>query len=72
MPLKLLYLLSMADVFGRKGRDIDRLAGQVEFFSEYARETEVWEGPYGFSGPYTRFQYFQKEDLGKEAALFDG
>lgn len=71
VPLKLLYLLSMADVLGRKGRDIDRLAGQVEFFSEYARETEVWEGPYGFSGPYTRFQYFQKEDLGKEAALFD-
>lgn len=71
ISLEHLYLLSMADVLGRQSSDIRRLAGQVEFFQEYARETGLCEGPWKFAGPYTKYQYFHRENLRKEAELYD-
>lgn len=71
IPLKLLYLLSKADVLGRMERIPGQLAEQVELFGEYARELGLWEHPYHFANPYTRFQFFQKENLCQDALLYD-
>lgn len=71
VPLRLLYLLSKADVQGRSGRDQDRLLEHVELFADCAREQGIWEKPYGFVNTYTRYQYFHKEDLWQGASLYD-
>lgn len=71
IQLRLLYLLSRADVTGRLGNDRDKLSEQVELFADYARELGIWNGPQSFADPYTRFKYFQKEDLWQGAGLYD-
>lgn len=75
IPLRLLYLLSRADVEGRIAADARQLEDQVEFFADYAKELGIWEQPYTFANPYTKFlyyqQYLQKEDLWYKAKLYD-
>ncbi len=71
IPLHRLYLLSRADAKGRKGVSKDRLLEHVELFADYAKELGIWENPYPFSGPYTKFQYFRRPDLWQGAELFD-
>ncbi len=71
IPLRLLYLLSKADVLGRISSEPGQLDEQVELFADYAKELGIWEKPYAFANPYTRFQYFHKEDLWHKAALYD-
>lgn len=71
IPLKLLYLLSKADTLGRRGSRPDQLSDQVELFAQCAGELELWEHPYVFANPYTRFQFFQREDLWQGAQLYD-
>ena len=71
IPLRLLYLLSRADTLGRLETCPGQLSDQVELFAEYARELNLWEQPYVFANPYTRFQFFQKEDLWQGAQLYD-
>lgn len=71
IPLRLLYLLSKADVQGRISSEPGQLDEQVELFADYAKELGIWEKPYAFANPYTRFQYFHKEDLWHKAALYD-
>lgn len=71
IPLRLLYLLSKADIQGRIAKDSGRLEEQVELFADYAKELGIWERPYPFANPYTKFQYFQKEDLWHKADLYD-
>lgn len=71
IPLKLLYLLSRADTLGRQETLPSQLPDQVELFGEYARELGIWERPYTFANPYTRFQFFQKENLWQDAQLYD-
>lgn len=71
IPLKLLYLLSKADILGRTALFPGQLADQVELFGDYARELGLWEHPHSFANPYTRFQFFQKEDLWQGAQLYD-
>ena len=72
IPLRLLYLLSKADTLGRQVPLPNHLSDQVELFGEYARELGIWEHPYTFANPYTRFRFFQKEDLWQGAQLYDG
>lgn len=71
IPMKLLYLLSRADALGRQAALPDRLPDQVELFGEYARELGIWEQPYAFANPYTKFMFFQKEDLWQGAQVYD-
>lgn len=71
IPLRLLYLLSKADVQGRITKEPEQLAEQVELFADYTKELGIWENPYAFANPYTKYQYFHKEDLWHQAALYD-
>lgn len=71
IPLRLLYLLSMADVTGRIGNAQEELLEQVELFEDYAEELGILDSQQVFADPYTRFQYFQKEELWKGASLYD-
>lgn len=71
IPLRLLYLLSKADTLGRRETRPGQLRDQVELFAEYAKELNIWEHPYTFANPYTRFQFFQKEDLWQGSQLYD-
>lgn len=71
IPLRLLYLLSMADARGRISDSAGTLTEHVELFADYAKEMGVWEGPYGFTDPYTRFRYFHAENVWQGAKLYD-
>ena len=71
IPLKLLYLLAKADTLGRQETLPSQLPSQVELFGEYARELGIWEHPYTFANPYTKFQFFQKDYLWQGAQLYD-
>lgn len=71
IPLRLLYLLSKADVQGRITNSPGQIEEHVELFADYAKELEIWENPYEFANPYTRYQYFHKEGLWHKAALYD-
>ena len=71
IPLRLLYLLSKADIQGRIAKDPGQLEEQVELFADYAKESGIWEKPHVFANPYTKYQYFHKEDLWHHAALYD-
>lgn len=71
IPLRLLYLLSKADIQGRIAKEPGQLAEQAELFADYAKELGIWETPCAFANPYTKYQYFHKEDLWHQAALYD-
>jgi len=71
LPLKLLYLLSKADVLGRQETLPGQLSDQVDLFAEYAKELQLWEHPHAFANPYTRFQFYRKENLWQDAELYD-
>jgi len=71
IPLRLLYLLSKADAQGRIGKELGKMEENVELFADFARESGVWEMPYAFANPYTKYQYFHKEGLWQEAELYD-
>ncbi len=71
IPLRLLYLLSHADVLGRIAKDTKELAQQVELFAEYAKELGVWDNAWTFSDAYTRFQFFHRQDMWHGAQLYN-
>ena len=71
VPLRLLYLLAKADARGRLSREPGVLEEHGELFAEYGRELGIWERSYSFFNDYTRFQYFQKEDLQPGAQIYD-
>ncbi|MFG6369065.1 MAG: AAA family ATPase [Lachnospiraceae bacterium] len=71
IPLRLLYLLSKADVNGRITENPSSFVEQVELFAEYTQELGVWEKSYAFANPYTKYQYFHREKLWHKAELCD-
>lgn len=71
IPLRLLYLLSKADLQGRITTTSENLLENVELFAEYAKEQNIWEKSYAFSGLYTKFEYFHKDNLWCGAELYD-
>lgn len=71
IPLRLLYLLSKADIKGRIAKEPGPLAEQVELFADYVQELDVWTHPYTFANPYTKYQYFHREKLWYQANLCD-
>ncbi|MCI8315216.1 MAG: AAA family ATPase [Lachnospiraceae bacterium] len=71
IPLRLLYLLSKADVTGRITKDPAPFVEQVELFADYAQELGVWKKSFAFANPYTKYQYFHREKLWHKAELCD-
>ncbi|MEZ3472155.1 MAG: AAA family ATPase [Lachnospiraceae bacterium] len=71
IPLRLLYLLSKADVRGRIAKEACQLEEQVALFADYAKELGIWEQPYMFANCYTKYEYFHREALWYQAALCD-
>lgn len=71
IPLRLLYLLSKADVTGRITKNPAPLMEQVALFADYAQELGVWENSFAFANPYTKYQYFHREKLWHKAELCD-
>ncbi|MBD5503643.1 MAG: AAA family ATPase [Lachnospiraceae bacterium] len=71
IPLRLLYLLSKADVQGRIEKESGQMAEHLELFADYAKELGIWENSYAFANPYTKYQYFHKEGLWHKAELYD-
>ncbi len=73
IPARLLYLLSKADVLGRQmpaGKE-NGLLEQVEWFAEYAKEQNVWEGGYPFANSFTKSRFFRQDHLWQGAELYD-
>lgn len=71
IPLRLLYVLSKADVRGRIAEGAGRMEEHVELFADYAKELNVWERPHVFANPFTKYEYFHKEGLWQGVQLFD-
>lgn len=71
ISLKQLYLLAKADVLGRVADDRKGLAERVEWFGEFARELGVWEGPYLFFNTYTKKCFFNSDNMGHGAQIYD-
>lgn len=71
VDLRLLYLLSKADVRGRIGDGKERMEEDVEHFWECAKELGLETGTFSFANPFTRFQYFHKSELWQGAQLYD-
>lgn len=71
IPLRLLYLLSKADVLGRKSQDGNEFRDSVEWFADYAKELGVWEKPHHFANARTKFEYFYKNSIWQDAELYN-
>lgn len=60
---RLLYLLSKADVLGRKSISQDDFLDRVELFKEFCIEQECWEQPKKFYNQHSQFKFFAKNDV---------
>jgi predicted kinase len=57
---KHLYLLSKADVLGRKSISQDDFLERVEFYKEFSIEQECWEQAKTFHNTHSQFKFFHK------------
>lgn len=71
VPIRLLYLLSKADIRGRYCQEPESLAEHVELFKEEAKERKVWHKAYEFANSYTRYEYFHRDNLWEGSRLYD-
>ena len=71
IPLRLLYLLSKADVLGRKSQDGNEFRDYVEWFADYAKELGVWEKRHHFAIEHTKYEYIYKNSICQNAELYD-
>lgn len=69
--LKMLYILSKADIIGRKADDTDELLEKVELFKELAIEEECFESCYNFKSDNSRRSYLSGKDVWKNDDLYD-
>lgn len=60
---KLLYLLSKADVLGRKSNSQDDFLDRVELFKVFCIEQECWETPKAFHNQHSQFKFFIKNAI---------
>ncbi|MDR2706161.1 MAG: AAA family ATPase [Planctomycetaceae bacterium] len=58
IPLRLLALLSEADLRGRIDNNIGQSQEKVAWFREFAEENYCWDQPYPFTSDYSRYAYF--------------
>lgn len=66
-----LAILARADVLGRICDDQADLLYRVDLFEEFCREQDCFGKPYPFASNLTRFQYFRRNDVAPDHALFD-
>ena len=71
VPMRLLHLLSMADIKGRRCKEPEPLDEYVEMFWESIKELEITNASYPFANTYTRYQYFHKDSLWQGSELYD-
>jgi putative nucleotidyltransferase with HDIG domain len=57
---KHLYLLSKADVLGRKSTGQDDFLERIEFYKEFSIEQECWEQAKTFHNTHSQFKFFHK------------
>lgn len=69
--LKLLYILSKADVLGRKANDTEKMLYEIELFKEFAIEEECYEGSYKFKSEHSRRAFLSGKDMWKNDELYD-
>ena len=68
--IKLLSILSTADVLGRIGSEKEEQVEKINYFVELSKELGVYDTFYKFSNNYTKFKYLNKEVLWYNDSLF--
>lgn len=71
LDMKLLYLLSKADLLGRECSDKEELLNKIEYFKEYSIELECYYSKKKFKNAYTRFKYFNSKNIWPDDEVFD-
>ncbi len=71
VPLRLLYLLSLADSKGRISQEQDKMADQIHLFLDCGAEYGILDNPYPFANAYTKYQYFHRDTLYEGSELYD-
>ncbi|HIT87843.1 MAG TPA: AAA family ATPase [Candidatus Coprocola pullicola] len=71
VDMKLLYLLSLADINGRICKDKKTLLQTTSYFREYANEIECFDTKKSFFNNYTKWKYFQNHSVGYHCKIFD-
>lgn len=71
ISMKLLYILSKADVLGRICHDQDEYLYRLELFKEWCIEQNCWEQEKSFNSNSHRFLYFSKENVPFEYEPFE-
>ncbi|MBO0949375.1 AAA family ATPase [Fibrella forsythiae] len=66
-----LTMLARADVTGRTCADQDELRYKIDLFEAFCLEQDCFGKPFPFASNLTRFQYFRRDDLAPDYALFD-
>lgn len=69
--LRLLYLLSKADVMGRICGGKETLLERVEYFKEYGEELGIFYEKKKFANAFSRYKYFKQELLWPDTVLYD-
>lgn len=69
--LRLLYLLSKADVTGRICDGKEKLLERVEYFKEYGEELGIFYEKKKFANAFSRYKYFKQELLWPDTVLYD-
>lgn len=69
--IKLLCLLSKADMLGRTASDIQESLERIAYCEELAREEGCYDTAYSFLSAYTQHAYLSGRDVWKDQELFD-
>lgn len=69
--LKLLCMLSKADMLGRICSDTEDALQRIAMCEELAKEERCYEGSFCFPSPYTQRAYLSGRDVWKEQQLYD-
>lgn len=71
VSIRLLCLLSKADVLGRQCSDSQEMLDRIALFEELAREEECYESSFPFPSEYTRRAFLSGRDVWKKQELYD-
>lgn len=69
--IKMLCLLSKADILGRISKDTNDMLYAVELCEELAKEENCYDSYYNFTSNYTKRAYLSGRDVPKDYELFD-
>lgn len=71
LNMKLLYLLSKADLLGRECGGKEELLSKIEYFKEYSIEIGCYYSKKVFRNAYSRFKYFNGKNVWYGDEIFD-